>query len=663
MAKNNWVDDYLYLSTGIKRLNQILEMDMNADDIEKGKGGFRIGRKKDAKDLEPPIILLNGETGSGKTTLMLQIAFCAAKGDIWVPCFCSLEQTTRSLETVSTSFKKFTEIENPSSVSTEKKGTNQGQDDEAFFCDLADVKNMSIEFRKEDNNIYLCHLSPRPITEKEDSDIFQVRLDQLNHILKAFKAVDGLPVFFLDSINAFAINPLSRNEIYRLFSLFRNHHIPAVISMEHHTNTNSEQVLDCVQNAKFLADIVISLSKDNSGDYLKYYLEIEKSRVSRQALGKHIYKIRTETVAKKVQYDTRTGIVLYPSIHPVLSKTREQKPMEPESFFVSSNDNDLMNVTNKELVDAGACFSIIGPAGTHKLALGMNLAMGYKVGKSPALLIINFGGSGEYKFDGVAWTSTRAQCMNLNLPDNGNEEIKERSIPSWKKEYILYDKQTKAQIGGDYQPHVTLLPVKIGPITPEECFFMFTRAIKIAEMNGTPYSSVLLSDTAELCNGFPLLASDPLFLPALIDLFAAKNLATICIGVDEGSLAKNRDINFSLSSRADYRIVLSHYPNVNELSEKIINRQGRIIREQYVSLIIDNVTGKHYERKPRWLYVTEENDGITQKNKAKTLHCDEFPPNNDSKEIIENRKNAWLNYQKVGGNSMYRPHKVECKSD
>jgi KaiC/GvpD/RAD55 family RecA-like ATPase len=659
MSKQFTASDNYYLSTGIKELNQILEMDMSSTEIEEGNGGFKIGKKPDkVNKLEPPIILLNGGTGTGKTTLMLQIAFSAAKGNIWVPCFCSLEQTARSLETVSNSFKKFTEIDNSSRVSTERKRTSQNPNDEVSFCDLANVKNMPVKFRKEDNKIYLCHLSPRPISENEDSNIFQVRLDQLNHILKEIKAVDGFPVFFLDSINAFAINPLTRNEIYRLFSLFRNHHIPAVISMEHHIENYSEQALDCLQNAKFLSDIIISLSKDNSGDYLKYYLEIEKSRVSRQALGKHIYKIRDETVARKVQYDTRTGIVLYPSIHPVLSKAREQKPLIPETFYVCKGDPDLGQVTSKHEIDTGACFSIIGPAGTHKLALGMNLAMGYKEGKSPSLLIINFGGSAEYKFKYVAWTTSRAPCRFLNMLDTNkdNEKQNNNGIPPWKKEYRLDNEENKDPLSKGYSPHVTLLPVKFGSITPEECYFMFTKAIDIAKENGTPYSSVLLSDTAELCNGFPLLASDPLFLPALIDLFAAKNLATICIGVDEGSSAKNRDINFSLSSRADYRIVLSHYPDVKELSKKIVRSHGQGIREQYVSLIIDNVTGKHYERKPRWLYVKE-------KNEVKTLHCTEFPPNDNRKEILEKRKNDWLDNLKKRQHPLHRLHKFEYKSN
>jgi hypothetical protein len=125
-----------------------------------------------------------------------------------------------------------------------------------------------------------------------------------------------------------------------------------------------------------------------------------------------------------------------------------------------------------------------------------------------------------------------------------------------------------------------------------------------------------------------MLASDPLFLPALIDLFATRNLVTVCIGVDEGQSAKNTDINFSLSSRADYRIVLSHYPDVHGLAEYIVKaflpeqegekKSNRYPKEQLVSLVVDNVTGKHYGRELRWLYATTT-------NKGKTLHCDTTP--------------------------------------
>lgn len=628
-----------YLSAGIKELNEILEMDKPLSNISAEEGGFRIGKKDEVKDLETPIILINGETGAGKTTLMLQIAFCAARGNTWIPCFCSLEQSVRSLEDVSRSFDGFIEVENqivPSekrnTVFDEEDGTNPKK--QVNFFDLADPRRAEVDYNKEIPNIYVCHLSPKPISESENSDIFQARLDQLEHIIEELKKMDdqAIPVFFLDSMNAFSTYTLNRNEIYRLFALFRNHHIPAVISMEHHVNTSLDQDLDCVQNAKFLADIVISLSKDGSDNYLKYFLEIEKSRVSRQALGKHIYKIRTATVARKVQYDRRTGIVLYPSIHIVLSKAREQEPIQSTKYYVSENDIDLRRVTIENHVKSGACFSIIGPPGSHKLALGMNIALGYRENHSPSMLIVNFGGSGEYNFKGVAWTKSRNYCRNLDSVTYEKPGDGKLDIHPWKQDFLCktekFSPSAFKQIKKDPNTKVTLLTINIGQITPEECFFMIEKAISEAQSSMQPFSSVLLSDTAELCNGYPLLASDPLFLPALIDLFAARRLVTVCIGVDAGESARNKDINFSLSSRADYRIVLSHYPDVKSLSERIVenrSHQSNPKKEQLVCLVVDNVTGKHYGRQPRWLSVEE-------KGNEKTLKCSMSPERKKVKE-------------------------------
>jgi len=282
-------------------------------------------------------------------------------------------------------------------------------------------------------------------------------------------------------------------------------------------------------------------------------------------------------------------------------------------------------------VAAGACFSIIGPPGTHKLALGMNLAMGNHMGSAARVLIVNFGGSGNLNLGGVAWTNSHQDCRDLERLTKAQSEFK-----FWKADYCDTSDP-------DRKPRVTTITFRIGELTPEECFYVVDKVLDEGSEGEPvepgepvrpvkPFTSVLLSDTAELCNGFPLLASDPLFLPALIELFAARKMVTVCIGVDEGASAKNTDINYSLASRADYRIVLSHYPTIPELSQEIVKAGlGHTevgLKEQLVSLVVDNVTGKHYERELRWLWVeTDEPPKLPQQpeqprpEQPKTLHC------------------------------------------
>jgi len=65
-------------------------------------------------------------------------------------------------------------------------------------------------------------------------------------------------------------------------------------------------------------------------------------------------------------------------------------------------------------------------------------------------------------------------------------------------------------------------------LTPEECFDCIDKGTR---PNNGLFSAVVLSDTAEICTGFPLLKRDPLFIPALVDLFRIRGLTSFGIGV------------------------------------------------------------------------------------------------------------------------------------
>jgi hypothetical protein len=124
--------------------------------------------------------------------------------------------------------------------------------------------------------------------------------------------------------------------------------------------------------------------------------------------------------------------------------------------------------------------------------------------------------------------------------------------------------------------------------------------------------------------GFPLLREEPLFLASLIDLFRDKGLVSVVIGVrEENSLST--DMYFALESSADYRLYLSHYPTPYDLAGEILGRRAvgikraaPVLSEQRVNVVLDNVTGKHYGREPRWLHVEES---PRAQKRHKILHC------------------------------------------
>jgi len=152
---------------------------------------------------------------------------------------------------------------------------------------------------------------------------------------------------------------------------------------------------------------------------------------------------------------------------------------------------------------------------------------------------------------------------------------------------------------------LTVLPFYIGVLTPEECIYSIEQILEDAEKKNKAYNSVLLSDTAELCTGFPLLSKDPVFIAALPDLFESMGLVTVGIGVEATDLPSLRAINLTLMARASHRLVLRHFPNVERLmsdkiqpkpdvksKEEFTGANALELNEQLVSVVIDNVTGK-----------------------------------------------------------------------
>jgi hypothetical protein len=282
-------------------------------------------------------------------------------------------------------------------------------------------------------------------------------------------------------------------------------------------------------------------------------------------------------------------------------------------------------------IKAGACFSLMGPPGTHKLALGMNLATGYISGKDPRrkLLIVSFGGRSPMDLHGVAWFDFRFKWAAWNRPKV------EFYRKCWSAEFAynakFYNKfgqaQSQSSVGAASKdsgraPRATQLVFNLGHLTPEECLDA------IDKMTATDkYSGVLLSDTASICTGFPLLRKSPLFLPALIDLFRKRDLVSVCLGVQEPR-SPEQEMDFALESCADYRIRHSHYPDYNELAKAIVKHaMGAkdetlgLRSEQLVSVVLDNVTGKHYGRDPKWLWVKPGRNSPSPASPPKELCC------------------------------------------
>jgi len=566
------------ITTGDRHLDNLLSPD------QPEHAGIEYELKEDTHR-EAPVVLILGAAGTGKTALSLQIADATAAQKTACSVFLySLEQSKESLEFAVKNF-----------------GLPVLADEQRFvdFEDIADDR-----YSTKAGCIYLCHFSPLPLSTRESQAAFEDRFLQLSHMIAKLKQdteSGAASVFIIDSLNAIATSAPERSDIYRLFSVFRSQRIPLVITAERQELATSATT-SVSEAARFLADVVIELTKDSSAGHLLQYLEISKSRVQRQSLGRHLYKIRTVREGRE-----KGGIQVYRSMPYVISTIRPEGPRHESEEYVlhgaTDADHDLSLLYPKPATKAGHCFALLGPPGTHKLAVALNLAGGYrKIAPVPIrkLLIISFGGVTATNLEEIAWFNERGfwRCCPPLVVGRQSEKC-------W---WATSENATVAPDDGSPPPSVDQLTFRLGHLTPEECFDY------IADGTEKPkFSAVVLSDTAEISTGFPLLRRDPLFIPALIELFHNRGLTSVCIGVQSEN-TQNREMDFALQSCADCRLYFTHYPSAYDLAKEATGNsadQGSKL-EQSVSVIADIVAGRVYSRHPHWLWID---------SKPPTLHC------------------------------------------
>jgi hypothetical protein len=239
-------------------------------------------------------------------------------------------------------------------------------------------------------------------------------------------------------------------------------------------------------------------------------------------------------------------------------------------------------------------------------------------------LVLSFGVYGGIEFSGTAWFGERHEwCQLAKQPDQESSKVK-----SWVRLFTVAGAsgvrcgESRPARSSATAPMATVLNFQVGNLAPEEAFDRVEEIIQSCA--NTKFSAVLLCDTSEICTGFPLLRSDPLFLPTLIDLVHSHDLTFVGVGVD-GADRYTTEMNAGLLSVADYRVTLSHYPTTYELSKRIVKDcldrtakpQSKHLTEQVACIVVDNVSGHQYSRAPRWLWVSD-------KAGAKELHLGYF---------------------------------------
>lgn len=145
-----------------------------------------------------------------------------------------------------------------------------------------------------------------------------------------------------------------------------------------------------------------------------------------------------------------------------------------------------------------------------------------------------------------------------------------------------------------------------GCITPEQFIYSISKIL-----DGGNFSRILFNSTAHLGMRYPLLKSDSLFIPSLIDLFKSKNVVSIFI--DPKSEGSDKLLSYTLENVADYLILLKEldidYENYSNIPhyETIKNINGKkesidkVLKEnvdecKWTELIVENFRGNNYSR-------------------------------------------------------------------
>jgi KaiC/GvpD/RAD55 family RecA-like ATPase len=150
--------------------------------------------------------------------------------------------------------------------------------------------------------VLLPRLSPGGIGAPKGAaaSLFWERYRQLERILGAAQwlrqqpphqgmGVPDIRMVCIDGLNALAPDLPSRDEIAKLFDLFRRMGVIGVVTAEGAVGDASDESRD---EAGYLADIVIDLAMEQDRGYAVRYLEIRKSRYQHEVYGKHFVRLR-----------------------------------------------------------------------------------------------------------------------------------------------------------------------------------------------------------------------------------------------------------------------------------------------------------------------------------------------------------------------------------
>lgn len=258
-------------------------------------------------------IVIQGMPGTGKSTLAMQIAqMCTKEGNGFLAAYVSLEQPVDHILHRAEMFG-WRESLHPVLQLHDIPGSPSPEDLGELLMSIMTQPSSCPFLTGEPSGCKPEHLaeltaracvlvpsmSPRTLAPEETNRdrLFWERYRQLEHLLEGAKwlklnrpKAPRLGVVCIDSLNVFGDKPLSREELFRIFDLFRRQEVIGVFVAEESNDDCDAQERNTIA---FLADTVIVLSTYEDQAFSLRCMEIVKSRYQPQVHGRHPFKVKS----------------------------------------------------------------------------------------------------------------------------------------------------------------------------------------------------------------------------------------------------------------------------------------------------------------------------------------------------------------------------------
>ncbi len=535
-------------------------------------------------------IVISGKPGVGKSTLAFQFAAaCASKFNEGIAVYFSLDvdekQIVKSMKRAGSDLKINFLCDYPveGNGALLQSDTNSNEELEAMF------KN--VLYKDEGNKIIpqviLPKLSPRGISLDagvEEDAIFLERISELQKLLRAVSIYNAgqrkkkiecrepmVKLVVIDSLDVFGEKTLNREEISRLFMLFKQYGIIGVFTMGYvgYESLTSEALYRAA--VTYQADVVIELKKEFYNNYTCSYFEIVKSRYIRHVLGHHPYKVENYQVPDKENagnefsfsnVDTIKKIVVLPSLHyrisasenSVLSNLPEpHKVLKPGTadedwrktiFGIAEIVRIMPNHFKERPMDLPQIITISGSSGLFKSDIAFSALLSGIVDSDERGLIVRLGDRDAFGVRGVRFESNLLTRFKEKV---GRKEDKCIYFYEKSKSVIHNDEPNKYTLKGwtieknETEPQLLEVTFKNGALLPEEFVDEICKIINTYEIR-----RVVFTDLKYIGSSYPFLVnsdtSGNLFLSAFVHIMRNYGMHVIMSSSESGLEASDVEL-------------------------------------------------------------------------------------------------------------------------